>query len=302
MQLLMENWKKFLNEQPIPQQAPAEQQPGAAPAEQQPEAPEGSGLQLTDQTSFKVFAGKPELAAKVMNELLQGGDLFKQLQAAQLGKWYTTKTVEALKQWVESIGGIEKFAERAAAIGAKIPEEGLPKSKMPFLPGPPDATGDPKDVEDALTPGGKFNVDMMEKTDAPAPNAIDMVGKDPNANKFMTGGLAANDGDENDDFIKIELGGGFPAAKGIPTQTNILLPKGLGMAVQGISGGNLDAYASLKGHILDGHHRWAATMLNDPSADIGTVARVDLDTLGTDETLQYLTAIGNALGNKTKNK
>ena len=43
-------------------------------------------------------------------------------------------------------------------------------------------------------------------------------------------------------------------------------------------------------------------MLNDPSANIGTVARVDLDTLGTDETLKYLTAIGNALGNKTKTK
>lgn len=273
MKLLIENWNKFLNE-----------------------------ARITDQTSFGSFRGQKgaQLAAQLMSELIKGGPLFNELQTAQLGKWYTIESPEVLKQWVDSIGGVEVFAKRSAMIGAKIPEQGLPKSKMPFLPGPPDATGDVKDVEDALTPGGKYNVDMMEKTNAPGPNAIGQVGKDPNADNFMTGGL--KDGDPNDDLIKIALGGGFPAAKGIPTQTNILLPKALGMAVKGIKGGNLDAYASLKGHILDGHHRWAATMLNDPSAEIGTVARVDLDTLGTDETLKYLTAIGNALGNKTKTK
>ena len=74
------------------------------------------------------------------------------------------------------------------------------------------------------------------------------------------------------------------------------------MAIKGISGGDLDAYGGLKGEILDGHHRWSATMLNDPSATIGTIARIDLDTLGRAETLKYLTAIGNALGNKTKVK
>jgi len=274
MKLIMENWNKFvLNE-----------------------------ARITDQTSFGSFNGEngKQLAATLMTQLLKDEALFKELQAAQLGKWYTVKSQEDLKNWVDSIGGIEAFASRSAAIGAKIPDQGLPKSKMPFLPGPPDAVGDVKDVEDALTPGGKYNVDMMEKMKPPAPNAIGMVGKDQNADKFMTGGL--KDGDPGDDIIKIELGGGFPAAKGIPTQTNILLPKALGMAVKGIKGGNLDAYASLKGHILDGHHRWAATMLNDPSAEIGTVARVDLDALGTDETLKYLTAIGNALGNKTKTK
>ena len=275
--LIFENFRKFVKEEK-----------------------DASSMSITDQTSFKSFDKNPQLAAKMMQELLKGGELFKQLQAAQLGKWYTTKTPEELKKWVDSIGGIEKFAQRAAAIGGKIPEKGLPKSKMPFLPGPPDATGDVKDVEDALTPGGKYNVDMMEKIEPPAPNALGPVGKDPNANKFMQSGL--KDGNPADDNIRIELGGGIPAAKAIPTQTNILLPKGLGMAVKGISGGDLDAYGSLKGHILDGHHRWSATMLNDPSADIGTVARVDLETLGTDETLKFLTAIGNALGNKTKTK
>ena len=41
-------------------------------------------------------------------------------------------------------------------------------------------------------------------------------------------------------------------------------------------------------------------MLNAPGADVGTTAKIDLKPLGTKKTLQYLTAIGNALGNATK--
>ena len=66
----------------------------------------------------------------MMNELLKGGEYFKQLQAAQLGKWYTVKTPEHLNKWVEDIGGVEVFAQRAADVGGKIPEKGLPKSKF----------------------------------------------------------------------------------------------------------------------------------------------------------------------------
>ena len=285
--LIFENFRKFVNE---------EEQPAT---EQEAEP----SMSITNQTSFKVFDGKPELAMKVMNELLQGGSLFKQLQSAQSGEWYAIKSPEALKGWVESIGGVEAFAKRAAAIGSKIPAKGLPKSKMPFLPGPKDATGEVSDVEDALTPGGKYNVDMMEKMAPPAPNAIGAVGKDPNAVKFMQAGL--NDDIPDDDSIKIQLGGEFKAAEGIPTQTNILFPKALGFSVtnpKAFQGGDLGAYTSLNNEILDGHHRWAAVMLNNPGGSITTFAKIDLETLGTDETLAYLTAIGNALGNKTKTK
>ena len=62
----------------------------------------------------------------------------------------------------------------------------------------------------------------------------------------------------------------------------------------------MDAYASLKDEILDGHHRWSSSYLNNPSNELGTMAKIDLDTLGREETLKYLTAIGNALGNETK--
>ena len=270
----MENWNKFVNEQEIP-----------------PEQQTQQWVPITQQTSFKDL--DQESAANVVKQLMSGDDSVPVLQAQ--GKW--SPGGEAAKAWVTNVGP-ENVIKRILAIGAKIPEQGLPKSKMPFLPGPDDAQGEVSDVEDALTPGGKYNVDMMERTAPPKPNAIGDVNSDPNAVKFMQGGL--KDGDPSDDVLQIKMGGSFPAAAGIPTQTNILLPKALGLAIGGVAGGDIGAYASLKNQILDGHHRWAATMLNDPSANIGTFAQIDLDKLGIEPTLQYLTAIGNALGNKTK--
>lgn len=246
-------------------------------------------------------------AVEVVNQLLSGDD-DAPILAAMKGKWFET-TGDAAKAWAEKIGPDELVA-RIQAVGPKIPASGLAKKDMPFLPGPPDATGDVADVKDALEPGGKYNVDFLEtitrgidrlvteKVDPPAPNTLKPG--TPETEEFMTGGHEEKDGKEKDDIIAIELGGGFPAADAKPTQTNILVYKGLGMAMNGIEGGDLDAYASLNNEILDGHHRWAATMLSNPGADIGTVARVDLEKLGTKETLKYLTAIGNALGNATK--
>jgi hypothetical protein len=63
----------------------------------------------------------------------------------------------------------------------------------------------------------------------------------------------------------------------------------------------INAWISTNGKILDGHHRWAATMLNKPSAKLGAAGAIDIDAMGDEITaLKHLTAIGNALGNKTK--
>ena len=118
----------------------------------------------------------------------------------------------------------------------------------------------------------------------------------------MTAGL--EDGDDADDKVTIKAGGSVNASDAVPTQSNILIYKALGMAMNPknqIAGGDLDAWAGIDGEILDGHHRWAATMFNDPGADMGTAGQVDLKALGDPKkTLRFLTAIGNALGNETK--
>ena len=72
-QLITENWRRYINEQEAPE-APVP--PNGQAPQAQAEAP-GTDLEITDQTSFKVFKNNPKLAALVMNELLKGGDLFK---------------------------------------------------------------------------------------------------------------------------------------------------------------------------------------------------------------------------------
>lgn len=257
---------------------------------------------------------------EIVNQLLSGDDNSPIAQSTQ-GKWFAFDGA-AGKAWVEKIGP-EVVVDRIKVLADKIPSTGLPKKDMPFLPGPPDAAGTVDQVVDALSPGGEFNIDshaedseaeeekvmeamvlgfkyLLEQTPPPAPNTF--VGmSDKKAQDFMTAGHQDKDGDASDDDIKIVAGGSVPASSAIPTQSNILIYKSLGMAVQGLAGGDLDAWAGTGGEILDGHHRWAATMLNDPSAKLGTAGQVDLNALGNPkQMLKYLTAIGNALGNATK--
>ena len=255
------------------------------------EAEETKTVTFTNQTSFP----KDDATIDAAITQLKSGDpnapIFKAMEKPDPAK---------AKEWIEKIGD-ETFKERVKAVANKIPETGLAKKDMPFLPGPEDAKGDPKDVEDALTPGGKYNVDFKEAVEPPAPNELGDVATDPKAKDFMTSGN--KDGKAEDDKATIKVPAELPAAKAIPTQTNILFPKALSMAINGVEGGDLKAWVSTKGEILDGHHRWAATMLNNPSANLGAVGAVDMDAMGGKEkALKYLTAVGNALGNQTKVK
>ena len=125
--------------------------------------------------------------------------------------------------------------------------------------------------------------------------------KSPEAQAYMTSG--EKDGDAKDDSAKFVKDPEIPASAAKPTQSNILIAKSIGMAANGVEGGDLGAYFSTDNEILDGHHRWAATMLNNPGASMGGFAAIDLKAMGgTKQALKHLTAIGNALGNKTKTK
>ena len=249
-------------------------------------------VQATAQTSFP----KNEDEARDLATQAASGDAEAPLIKAS--KADPTK----VKDWVEKIGGVDELTKRILAVADKIPSTGLAKKDMPFLPGPDDAEGTVDDVEDALTPGGTYNADVVgSKIATPAPNKVSgTTGKpDEDGMTYMKSGF--EDGDETDDDVEFKKDPEIAAAKAIPTQTNILLPKALGMAVGGVSGGDLGAYFSKKGEILDGHHRWAATMLNDPNAKMTGFAYIDLDKMGGKvDALKKLTAIGNALGNKTK--
>ena len=264
-------------------------------------------VQTTDQTSFP----KNEDEARDLATQAASGDetapLFKAMEQTKKGKDGGQPVVikadpVKVKAWVEKIGGIDELVKRILVIANKIPETGLEKKDMPFLPGPDDAVGTVDDVEDALNPGGTYNADVVgSKIATPAPKKVGgSSGKPDEAGMtYMKSGF--EDGDETDDDVEFKKAPEIAASAAIPTQTNILFPKSLGMAVGGVSGGDLGAYFSKKGEILDGHHRWAATMLNDPNAKMSGFAYIDLEKMGGKENaLKKLTAIGNALGNKTK--
>ena len=68
----------------------------------------------------------------------------------------TKEGAAELKKWVLSKGAAY-IANNIATVQSKIPGTGLDKSKMPALE-PDDVAA----VEDALTPGGSFNIDMAE--------------------------------------------------------------------------------------------------------------------------------------------
>ena len=279
-----------------------------------------SGEKFTDQTNFADFAD-PESCREVFAQLATA-DSSQPIYQAMGGKSDPKK----IAAWLKGFGPeLDELASRVVAIGKKLPASGLPKDKMPFLPGPPDAKGSVDQVEDALTPGGNLNIDfkesrrrtavrssivterwqklagiITEKVDPPAPNTFSSM-DDEAAKKYMTSGL--KDGKPNDDKATIKLNPKIAAADAVPTQKNVLLPKTISMAAAGIKGGDLGAYFSANNEILDGHHRWSATMLNDPSAQIGGFAAIDLDAMGgREEALKHLTALGNALGNATKTK
>lgn len=253
---------------------------------------------FTGQTSFP----KDEATAKEVIAQLQSGtpeaSIFKAMEYVKDGEMIKPDVNKA-KAWVEKIGP-DTLVKRILAVAEKIPTTGLAKADMPFLPGPDDAKGDVKDVEDALTAGGKYNVDFKEAIDPPAKNTLNPGS--PKAEDYLTSGT--KDGDLKDDNITVKTDNvSVAASKAKPTQTNILLAKALGMAIgpPPMVGGSINAWISTDGKILDGHHRWAATMLNNPSAELGAAGAVDIDAMGDQATaLKHLTAIGNALGNKTK--
>jgi len=104
------------------------------------------------------------------------------------------------------------------------------------------------------------------------------------------------DGDPNDDIVKVTPVS-IPAIKLKASQDAIYLGKSLGMAAGDFGqGGDLDAVISKDNHILDGHHRWAATMFGSPTSTVGGYkAELDIGDL-----VPVLRALGDVFGNNRK--
>ena len=113
------------------------------------------------------------------------------------------------------------------------------------------------------------------------------------------------DNDQKDDTAKFKKTS-IPAAKLRASQTEIIPEKAVGMALamllkKGFNGvgGDLGAIASNDNFIMDGHHRWAATILADPNANV-EVTIIDLPAQKLVSVLNVITAAKGRSGNPGK--
>lgn len=130
-------------------------------------------------------------------------------------------------------------------------------------------------------------------------NATEMDKVDPFVAQFIvTSGL--RDGDMRDDKVEIRKQS-LQATKLKPSQTTMVLDKAVSMAIDMIYrkkiGGDIFAMVSQDNFILDGHHRWAATILaaGKDGKVTGVVAAVPGETL-----LRLLNLLSKGLFHKKK--
>lgn len=181
---------------------------------------------------------------------------------ADVEQWHQDHGKEA------KLGGAKK--ESRYSLAARLLEDKFPQGHKGGMPGAP-------------VKGEKDAVDL---------NAIKDL-----ALSFLTKGLQSYDDDGGDDMIAVKENEPIKVAAMIPTQSNVLLGKSLAFAIGGGFGGQeLGAYITGGNEILDGHHRWAGTMIVDPGAEIkGHKVMAPAAQI-----LPVLTTLGNALGRQQK--
>lgn len=95
------------------------------------------------------------------------------------------------------------------------------------------------------------------------------------AKQLVKGGT--EDNNNKDDIIYSKEGFSAPANTLLPGQSNMDLDKFIGMAIQmagkfggfsGGPGGDLSAIVSSDNRLMDGHHRWFATLVVNPEANV----------------------------------
>jgi len=99
-----------------------------------------------------------------------------------------------------------------------------------------------------------------------------VAGDTEKAHAVVSSGKDETDGGSADDVIGVG-GDSFSVSDLKPSQSSMNIEKALSMALGMIrddkAGGDLGAFISSDNHIMDGHHRWVATAMVDPSAEIG---------------------------------
>ena len=104
------------------------------------------------------------------------------------------------------------------------------------------------------------------------PMTLSAVVASGDAAQDVEGGKEEYDKDATDDVINVT--GTAPGVTDLkPSQTSMNIQKALAFALGMIKndnpGGELGAFISNDGHIMDGHHRWIASAMVDPTSKLG---------------------------------
>ena len=119
------------------------------------------------------------------------------------------------------------------------------------------------------------NPDLVDPEKFP----IELSTVDPeSARVSATHGLSKFDNDPNDDVIPVakKPSGVAPVGSLKPSQSSMNIGKAMTFALHMLDpdsrmqpGGDLGAFISKDGYIMDGHHRWISTAMTDPSKQVG---------------------------------
>lgn len=114
---------------------------------------------------------------------------------------------------------------------------------------------------------------------------VKQIGADKAKEQVKSGAPDKDGGPADDDVIEtIDIGGGIPAAELKPSQSTMKVSKAIEFAFSSLMkinpmfdgpGGDMGAIISSDNHLMDGHHRWIATLMVDPSASCGG-AKLDM--------------------------
>jgi len=286
MKILLENWRKY--EQRILK-------------EEEPEKSTGGAIDAK--------ANLKSVDADTIVQGLLSGDENNPVKQGINGYNSKGKNAVEIKAWAEQIGP-EKLVDRIKKVQELIPTEAPAKVEMPSLE-PADAAK----VKDALDDtGGEYGIDFNEPRfgQEVTERAIKPNFKDPRFPAGFTSGMPTDKGKDyltrglrdkkqGDDKITVSPNQSLNVGDMIPTQSNILFGKSLWFAINLVELGKLDeldGFATTKGEILDGHHRWSACYIAaGPNKGLTKVTFVDA---AAEIAIPMLRSIGNAFGNEQK--
>tara|TARA_B100000700_G_scaffold291710_1_gene350969 strand:+ start:745 stop:1875 length:1131 start_codon:yes stop_codon:yes gene_type:complete len=158
--------------------------------------------------------------------------------------------------------------------------------------------GQPETKQEAIS---RVALRLLEDASKPEVQKAAVTKQDPKdlALAFLAKGLKDGTEDSSGSVIDVSEDETINVAEMIPTQQDVQLGKSLAFAISGGFGPEDNgAYVTDTNEILDGHYRWAGTMITDPGASI----KGQKISAPADDIIPALTALGTAFSNSSASK